>query len=49
MRVVRRIILTFEKSGDRWVVVGYNHMQPGGQPDAFSPTNVAGDRSTIRN
>ncbi len=48
MRIVRRVILTFEKTGDTWVVVDYNHMQPGGQPDAFSPANVVGNRSSDR-
>ncbi|MGB7343866.1 MAG: hypothetical protein WBD20_06620 [Pirellulaceae bacterium] len=49
MRVPRRVLLTFEKNGDQWKVVGYNHMPIGGQPDAFSPANLSGQRSSIRN
>ena len=49
MRVLRRIILSFEKINGTWKVVDYNHMQPGGQPDSFSPPNIVGQRSTVRN
>ena len=50
MRVLRKIILTFEQTGDdRWVVTDYNHMPMNGQPDSYSPQNIVGQRSTVRN
>ncbi|QDT12040.1 hypothetical protein [Planctomycetes bacterium K23_9] len=45
MRVPRKILLTFEKTGDQWKVIDYNHMQIGGQADAFSPPTISGQRS----
>lgn len=49
MRVPRRVLLTFQKIGDQWKVIDYNHLPIGGQPDAFSPANVSSQRSSIRN
>jgi len=49
MRVPRRLVLTFQKLGDQWKVIDYNHMPIGGQPDAFSPANLSTQRSSIRN
>jgi hypothetical protein len=38
MRVLRRVILQFEKSADgEWYVVDYNHLPIVGAPDGFSP------------
>lgn len=36
VRVVRRLILKFQKQDDRWVVVEYQHMPIAGGPDQFS-------------
>jgi hypothetical protein len=49
MRVPRRVLLTFEKKSGQWKVIDYNHMPIGGQPDGFSPANLAGQRSSARN
>lgn len=49
MRVPRRILLTFQKgSDDQWMVIDYNHMPIGGQPDAFSPQNIVSRRINKR-
>jgi hypothetical protein len=49
MRVPRRVLLTFEKNAGQWKVIQYNHMPIGGQPDGFSPANLANQRSSQRN
>ncbi len=36
VRVVRKLLLRFEKQGDRWVVTDYKHMPIVGGPDGFS-------------
>lgn len=35
-RVVRRLILTFTKEGDKWLVTDYEHVSLNGMPDNFS-------------
>lgn len=37
VRVLRRLLLRLEKSGDSWVVTEYRHTPITGQPDQYSP------------
>ena len=40
VRVLRRLILKFQKSGDDWVVVDYRHMPVTGGPDRYSTVPI---------
>jgi hypothetical protein len=36
VRVLRRLLLRFQKTNDSWVVIDYRHMPITGQPDQYS-------------